>query len=425
MDKIKSFFKKTYEIFDLVLNTIYKGFKFVIDNGGIFIFALVLLVLAHVARMGSMDIVSHDVNGFLRNWYKNFYENGAAALGYEIGDYTPAYLYFLYFISLFKFDPFGMEFVYAIKFISIAFDYISAVFVFLIARKFTKNNYLSVACAGLFLFVPTIFLNAAFWGQCDGIYVSFIIISIYCLLSDKHHLSFLFLGLSFAFKLQAIFILPIYLILALKGKTKFRYFAYIPLVYVIMAIPSMIFGRSFSSIMNVYINQTANSYSQLTLNSSTFYALIFHNFQEHLELSQYGVCLAIAITGIFMYLIYALKVKVESKQIVTIALFFAILMPFFMPHMHERYFYLADALCILYVILNPKKVYVAPLVLLPSLMCYMLYLFSISFVNNSMANEEVTLRFGAILYIVALIILGKEIFTAPREENKVIDSNLN
>ena len=425
MDKIKSFFKKTYEIFDLVLNTIYKGFKFVIDNGGIFIFALVLLVLAHVARMGSMDIVSHDVNGFLRNWYKNFYENGAAALGYEIGDYTPAYLYFLYFISLFKFDPQGMEFVHAIKFISIAFDYISAVFVFLIARKFTKNNYLSVACAGLFLFVPTIFLNAAFWGQCDGIYVSFIIISIYCLLIDKHHLSFLFLGLSFAFKLQAIFILPIYLILALKGKTKFRYFAYIPLVYVIMAIPSMIFGRSFSSIMNVYINQTANSYSQLTLNSSTFYALIFHNFQEHLELSQYGVCLAIAITGIFMYIIYAMKVKVESKQIVTIALSFAILMPFFMPHMHERYFYLADALCILYVILNPKKVYVAPLVLLPSLMCYMLYLFSISFVNNSMANEEVTLRFGAILYIVALIILGKEIFTAPREENKVIDSNLN
>ena len=100
-------------------------------------------------------------------------------------------------------------------------------------------------------------------------------------------------------------------------------------------------------------------------------------------------------------------------------------MPFFMPHMHERYFYLADALCILYVILNPKKVYVAPLVLLPSLMCYMLYLFSISFVNNSMANEEVTLRFGAILYIIALIILGNDIFASPREENKVIEQNIN
>ena len=95
MDKIKSFFKKAYEIFDLILNTIYKGFKFVIDNGGIFIFALVLLVLAHVARMGSMDIATQDVNGFLRKWYQNFYDNGAVALGYEIGDYTPAYLYLL------------------------------------------------------------------------------------------------------------------------------------------------------------------------------------------------------------------------------------------------------------------------------------------------------------------------------------------
>ena len=42
MNKIKSFFKRAYEVLDLVLNAIYKGLKFVIDKGGIFIFAAVL-----------------------------------------------------------------------------------------------------------------------------------------------------------------------------------------------------------------------------------------------------------------------------------------------------------------------------------------------------------------------------------------------
>ena len=307
-----------------------------------------------------------------------------------------------------------MEFVHAIKYISIFFDYVSAVFIFLSLKKITKNDVLSVLGAGLFLFIPTIFLNAAYWGQCDGIYVSFCIISLYFLLCDRQRLAFIFLGLAFSFKLQAIFFLPIFLILFLQGKIKIRYILYVPLVYILMGVPSMICGRSFASIMSVYVNQTAHSYDQLTLNSSTFYALIFHNFQPMKELDQYGICLAIAINGAFIYLIHALKVEIDQKKMVAVVLFFSLLMPFFMTHMHERYFYMADALCILYVILNPKKAYILPLILLPSLTCYMLYLFNIEFFIDTIT----TLRLGALMYIAALIILGIDIFSKKKEDIK-------
>ena len=207
----------------------------------------------------------------------------------------------------------------------------------------------------------------------------------------------------------------------LNGKVKFRYFIYVPIVYILMGVPAMICGRSFTSIMSVYLNQTTNSYDQLTLNVSTFYSLIFINFTPHAELTQYGVPLAIMIVGTFMYLIYAFKIKINERLMVTVALFFALLMPYFMPFMHDRYYFLADALVVLYVILNPKKFYVLPLCVLPSFFGYYKYLF----VRDFIIDENTTFRLGALMIMVALIILGNEIFTSEREIDKVEESEEN
>ena len=44
--------------------------------------------------------VRGDYTGFLLPWYTNIYESSAATLGAQFGDYTSAYNYFLYLISL-------------------------------------------------------------------------------------------------------------------------------------------------------------------------------------------------------------------------------------------------------------------------------------------------------------------------------------
>lgn len=52
-------------------------------------------------------------------------------------------------------------------------------------------------------------LNLSVWGQCDSIYVTFVIWTIYFLYKEKYRKAFIFLGIAFAFKLQAVFIMPI------------------------------------------------------------------------------------------------------------------------------------------------------------------------------------------------------------------------
>jgi Gpi18-like mannosyltransferase len=54
----------------------------------------------------------------------------------------------------------------------------------------------------LFFLVPTVYLNGAHWGQCDIVYGSMVLASIYYLVKEKYALAYVFLGLAFAFKLR-------------------------------------------------------------------------------------------------------------------------------------------------------------------------------------------------------------------------------
>ena len=70
MNENKNFFQKAYDVLDTCLNFIHKWFKFILDNGGVYIFAAVLIVLAIIARVGALDIITQDMRGFLFNWYE-------------------------------------------------------------------------------------------------------------------------------------------------------------------------------------------------------------------------------------------------------------------------------------------------------------------------------------------------------------------
>ena len=79
---------------------------------------------------------------------------------------------------MFKIEP-----LFLIKFVSIIFDYVCAIYSLKIVYKLTnKNILLSLIAYASVLFLPTVMLNGAMWGQCDSIYTSFILISLYYLL---------------------------------------------------------------------------------------------------------------------------------------------------------------------------------------------------------------------------------------------------
>ena len=173
-----------------------------------FLFLCFMTVAAVMLRVSLYNKETGDFIGCLEPWVNEYIKyGGVAGLKYNIGNYNCLYNYILSLISYLPINS-----LYSIKSVSVIFDIVCAVFGYKIGYLVTNNkqNASIIYCA--ILFAPTCFLNSGAWAQCDSIYTSFAIISIYYLLKEKFTLSFIFAGISFAFKLQFVFILPVYII---------------------------------------------------------------------------------------------------------------------------------------------------------------------------------------------------------------------
>ena len=182
---------------------------------------LVITFLALLIRCIWLNGKSGDYIFFLELWVDTIKQYGGfKSLKYNIGDYNVPYIFILTCISYFKINS-----LYLIKFVSIFFDFICTIFSYKIVNKVTNNKSIALFSYLIILFLPTLIINGSLWGQCDSIYASFILISLYYLLDKKYIKSFVFLGISFAFKLQFIFILPLYIVLFFREKDiKWYYF---------------------------------------------------------------------------------------------------------------------------------------------------------------------------------------------------------
>lgn len=348
------------------------------------IFVLVIVLLAIFARYKMLQYKSPDYTVFLERWFNQIKElGGISALKYNIGDYNVPYITIMAILTYIPISP-----IYTIKAVSIFFDFVGAIFAGLLVNEFTKEKknmkIMPYIVFAVILFLPTVLMDSALWGQCDMIYVSFILMSLYFLKKDKTIISFICLGIAFAFKLQFIFILPIYLLLYLRSKKiSIFHFLIIPLVNFVMCLPALIMGRSLKDCIMIYFNQTG-TYTSLTLNYPNLYNVFGEFFETQTTIL---IIFTLVILGIIaFYLIYK-KVDIKSNMI-KLGLLFALIMVYFLPRMHERYGFLAEILSIIYVA-TEKKNYEIPVILqLATISGYY------SFLAPNIFNNEILILFS-------------------------------
>jgi len=391
-----------------------------------FYFAIAaVVILAVVARIPLYTKRSGDFNSFLQPWYQQAYDNAKAFLANGEGDYTPTYMYFLVMISWFRVKPDSSAYLYTLKTISVLFEFGSAFLIFWMFKFiFKKNDALTLLAVFLALFVPQILLNSAFWGQCDSIFTFFIVLSLFLIFKKQPLWSAVAFGVSFAFKLQSIFFLPVLVLLWLNKKYRFWYFLLIPVVYIVLMIPAMICGRSFISCISVYGSQTGE-YSILSLNAPTIYAYVYKSMvtNESVVKELVPAAIVIGITSILVLCVFLFLTQkdIQSEDIIKISYLLALFSPFMLPKMHDRYFYLAEVLGILYLIINPKKWYIPALSIAGSFSGYNVYLFNTYYLED----RNINLMIGATLILAALILLGYDIFKGKTPSWKNIEENKN
>ena len=399
MAKVSAFFTK---VRDVVIGFIQKHWFWIALIG--------IVALAVVIRIPLMTKKSGDYYNFLSPWYTSILEDAKAFLASDDADYTPTYMYFLTFFSIFKFDVEGQGLNYAIKFLSMGFELGTAILIFFIL-KFILKKHDAITLLGVFLalFLPQVFLNSAFWGQCDSIYVFFAILSLFFVLKNKPMWASVAFGVSFAFKLQSIFFLPVLIFLWFKHRFKLYWLLLVPVIYVILMIPAMACGRSFESCIMVYFDQT-EEYPYLVMNAPSVYIYMYRSIVtnesviEHLvpAATYFGVAL-IFILLVFLFLAYK---EVTFDDIIKISFLITLFAPYVLPSMHERYFYIAEIMAILYVAVCPKKWYISFLAVAGTFQGYNNYLFNTYYLNN----ENLNLLIGATLILVSLVLLMYDVF---------------
>lgn len=354
---------------------------------------VIVTIFALWARFSMLDFETWDYTGFLKQWYDTIVENGRIhSLNMAIGDYNCPYIIILTLFTYIKLSA-----LYCIKGFSIIFDFVLAVSGMILVNKVTnKKGILSLITYSVLLFIPTMLLNSACWAQCDSIYASFIIISLIFLIDEKYVRSLIFLGIAFAFKLQFMFILPLYILVWInKRKFPLYYFGILPIVNFIMCLPSVIMGRSIKDVLMIYVRQTG-SYSGFTSNNFPSMYNIFCKLTEksealridNIDVAKVGIIITITIYAIMVFYLIYKKVKLSKENIVEIGLWSVIIATFFMPNMHDRYMFVADILSvILFMIYRNKKTLLYALIInLNSFSVYIRYLFGAEFINIQLAT---------------------------------------
>lgn len=342
-----------------------------VEKNAVYIFAAAVSALALLVRSYGKDFISGDMKEYLLPWCETFRQGGGLAkLHDQVGNYNVPYQTFLAAISCLD-----VSHVYLIKGLSILFDFVLAAVCGWLVHDLSERGgkVKAVFTYAAVLGSLNVILNSSVWGQCDSIYISFLILSIIFLRKNIYPVSFLFWGIAFAMKLQAVFLLPLFVIYYLWSKRfSVLYFAVLPAVNLIMCLPAIVRGGSIGRILQIYPKQAEGS--SLTYdNYPNFYTLVCSN---DAMINRIAVILTVLVIGSMLVWILNSKASLDKgSRLVMLSLWGAWSMVLFLPGMHDRYAYLADILSILLAVLYKRYWWTAAGCNLISLFVYCNYLF--------------------------------------------------
>ena len=369
----------------------------------------IVTVISLKMRADFFKIVSLDFTDYLGNWMDKIKEfGGFYALKQDIGNYNIPYLVIMAIVSYIPINP-----LITLKMVSVIFDYtlaISAMLLIYEMFKTNKNKHIyALLTYSIVIILPTVVLNSSAWCQCDSIYATFVLLALLFMIKEKYLFSFIFYGIAIAFKLQAIFVLPVFILLYVCNK-KFSilYFLIIPVVNFVMCLPAIIMGRPIQDCMLIYLNQAKEYSNYIAMNIPNIYAIFMNtlngsNLIESADnaLKTFGLLFtfgAFAITGI---LAIHKDIKIDKKMIINLSLWSVMICTFLLPNMHDRYIYLADVISIIYYIVNRKNIYIPIIINSISLYTYIEYLY---------ATRNMDIQYVALIYFVILVLFTKEIY---------------
>lgn len=363
-------------------------------------------ITAFIMRKAFWEHWTTDYSAFLLPWINKLIEYpGLSGIGQNIGEYNVPYMLFLNIIGRTPFNN-----LHEVKIFSIFFDYLLAVFAALTVYRCEKNRgretEKAFAVYAAALISPVAFIDSAMWCQCDSIWSGCLIVCLYCLIRERYKLCWLWFGIAFAFKLQAVFLLPLLMIYYFSTRKMSILNAVISAgVYVVMVSPAIFAGRSVKDTFGIYLAQT-DIYHSLTMNFPSLYCLLPG---DYFEFKKAGIMLTITVLGIAACVFIKRRYS-SAYAYITLAFWSTMVCTYFLPGMHDRYSYFSCMAAIIWAATGGRKTdaFVAGIVHLVTLFSWQPYLFGL----------EVKFSILSVLNLAVIFYVGMRMFSikeAPEE----------
>ncbi len=347
------------------------------------LFFLVAFISVILARFMLFGFSSQDYNVYLSEWFKHLYDNGFDFKD-NFSNYNFPYLYLLWVGTLFTSDS-----LIVVKVIGLIADVFLAAGAFKIIKHYKNETWAMVAFI-ILLLIPEVMINSSMWGQADSVFTAFIIWSFYFFIKGRNVTGWVFYALAFSFKIQAIFVLPAILIWFVITKQKFWY----PLVgigvFLATSIPAILGGRSLLHIFDAYRMQIMGdgTNTQLSTNIPNI-AVFIDNYAFVPEFKYVMICGTATVVILMTILILHYRERIMGQQfaLLKIAVVFAYVIPFLLPSMLDRYFFLANTILVILALLEYKYILMVFISQTVSVMTYTVFL---------TLNEPVTTNFPVV-----------------------------
>lgn len=314
---------------------------------------------------------SGDYQTFLKPWYAHIASHGGfrALADPGFSDYNVPYLYLLAGLTYVPLPALA-----GIKWVSILFDLVQAYYTFRIVSQLRPtHHWVALGAAAVVLFLPTVVTNSGWWGQCDSIFTAFLVGGVHYTLRHRPWWACTFFGIALAFKFQAVFLFPLLLVLVLAGRVPWRSLLAVPAAYLALDIPAVMLGAEPGRLLTVYARQ-ADTYHFLTMNAPSVYQFVSVPPGSIEAVRSTGVLVAGTLVSLLIGLtVWSLRrgrcgvpadglgvPGLTDIRIVLLSTSSAILVPFLLPSMHERYFYVADVLTVIAAFALPRRLWYVP-----------------------------------------------------------------
>jgi hypothetical protein len=294
-----------------------------------------IIGLAVIARAIFWTVRPPDMAIFLEPWFAHIVQFGpVGAFAHPFSNYEPAYLYLLALGSLAAglLTPMTI-----IKIISVG----GTLFLTLAFADLLKAARVARRNALLVLVLPTIAFNDALLAQCDALWAGACILALAGMMRGRTLSAMAWCGVAFAFKAQAAFIAPV-IIGAMIGRRAPWWQWLVPgLVFLATLIPPWLMGWPGLKLLTVYLDQAAWDRIPGRLANPWMVGTIFAD-----HASRDWFALGYAATGAAAVVITALAARAarNPRVLILLAALAGTALPFLLPKMLERYYFLGDVM---------------------------------------------------------------------------------